>query len=65
MSNLSLSLVAERINRVQNGSNEPYTRRRPSIDIADESTPLITQNSYRSEDSNIMDKTVCNCCIIQ
>jgi hypothetical protein len=52
--------VSERISRLN--SNDNY-RRRPSIDIPNESTPLITDNSYMSNSSNNDTKSA-GCCNI-
>jgi hypothetical protein len=52
--------ISERISRLN--SNDNY-RRRPSIDIPNESTPLITDNSYMSNSSNNDTKSA-GCCNI-
>ena len=59
-------VVSERISRVQRSSYEPVIRR-PSIDIPNENTPLLTQNSCTSvmTDMDYSKSNDCLCCILQ
>ena len=56
-------LVSERLSRAHSNSSEPYKRRRPSIDIPSENTPLLDQNPSLSDDVEF-EKKPCYCCII-